>query len=217
MLEQKVFWLLIFESIKLLFRAILVPGLFFLSFVLYQYKTWLMKLMESGMQETLASTQYAKIPMDFFSILVSILFLMILPVFIGQLELIDHLIEEAKRVTRDVRNRRVSKYKKISKSRRVSIKFATRNNFTLLFLGFYIPHSKTTFNKWYWRSFSRQSLYIFGLGTLFLIIAEIRPHLIWANFGREYLFTILLLNLLALIAKSIFRLPTSTTRERNSR
>lgn len=182
-------------------RAIFVPGLLILGLVLFQYPNWLVRSLELGMREQLASTIYTKIPASFFFFSISLLLLLCLPIFVGQLELLNHYIATGKSLDSDLqKNKRGrSKYN----SHKKLMRFRSPETFDLFLFGLYIPKVKRDFNIWYRRYFNLQSIFLFGLGTFFVIISQMRPQLVWANFAREYLFTLLMMNLLIMTANSI--------------
>lgn len=199
--NKRVLLNLTLKTVTTYLRAIFVPGLLILGLVLFQYPNWLVRSLELGMREQLASTIYTKIPASFFFFSISLLLLLCLPIFIGQLELLNHYIATGKSLDNLQKNKReLSKYN----SHKRLIRFRGPKTFEHLFFGLYIPKVKRDFNIWYRRYFNLQSIFLFGLGTFFVIISQMRPQLVWANFAREYLFTLLMINLLIMTANSIF-------------
>jgi len=196
--------ILLFEVFKIALRAIIIPGLMITGLVLYQYQTWLTRLVELGIGEEFASTMYTKIPMSFLSLLLALFLLICIPLFIGQFALLNYLIMEVKMMKIDLKNRKTSRKKRSSKDVKPQINSIIHQRFDLLFFGLYIPKVGRDFKIWYHQSFNTQSLFLFGFGILFAVISQIQPYLAWANFAREYAFTLLMINLLALIAERMF-------------
>lgn len=210
MSERRVKFIFLYHFFKLFIQAIMIPALIVLGIVLHQFSFWITKLIDSGVEEKKASTLYAKISFDLSTILISGLILICFPFLIGQLEIISHYKAEANRIKQ---NLKFAKNRRHKTNRKSKIKHTLTNQYSLLFFGIYIPKNKKDFSDWYWRSFGSQSLLFFGIGVLSIFISKMRPQSIWPNYLREYVFTLLMLNLLFLTIKSIF---LQLTRERLS-
>ncbi len=175
-----------FSLTFLILRVLLFPSFVFFYLVELKQDSWLESLVISGMQPELASTNYTKIPFDFQTLILTIVWIIAFPVVIGQLSLAGEIMEIRKK----------SKYfaskKRLKRNVRTKAKNFEANRISKLFFGLYIPSKSVHFKFWYLQSAAAQIVYFFIVSISCSILSITMPTVILFNFAREYSFTLLM-------------------------
>lgn len=171
-----------FSLIFFKLRVLLFPSFIFFFLVDLKQDSWLNSLVFSGIPAELASKNYTKIPFDFQTLILTIVWIITFPVVIGQLKLADEIVKIKTEL----------KYFASKKHSKRKAKNFEVNRIDKLFFGLYIPSKSNHFKSWYLHGAAAQVVYLFTVSISCSVLSILEPTVTLFNFAREYSFTLLM-------------------------